>query len=335
MSMGSKSSSSSSSSSPHSFQSETHIIQNAAKDVWDRSLPGKIVNPPPQQQSNTQFQSKLYSKKSSSSSSSTAAVGARKGRTSSSASTRAVSAIGSVAITPLLTEAFARIGMYTIQFNKLQYPQVPRGVTELTLVFHGPHGQDVHTDALMKSLNETKSTTSSSMSTSYNFMMNWELYSQNMIQASFNGDRIGREVAKRLPARIRRVHIIGISVGAHAAEACVRQLKQDRHDRIYIQETLLDPVCAKGVLDLEYGIREFGSMADYAQQFVNTDDVMPFSNSPCLKCAVFDITACRPEEIRGHDWPLVYYAQQQLQRDMGFVQDSNKKGRGVVVVIDK
>jgi hypothetical protein len=253
---------SSKSASPHSFQSETQItIQNAAKDVWDRSLPGKIAVT----QRNTQFQSKLSSKKASG-----AATATTKTTTKSSSRHRnhhhpvgTVGAIGSVALTPLLTEAFSRIGMYTIKFNKLQYPQVPRGVTELTLVFHGAHGPDVHTDALMKSLNETSASassmsSSSSSQSSYNFMMNWELYSQNMIQASFNGDRIGREVAKRLPARIRRVHIIGISIGAHAADACVRQLKRDRQDRIYIQETLLDPVCARGVLDLEYGLRESG-----------------------------------------------------------------------------
>lgn len=309
------------SSPPTSFRSKALVIENTL----------------PEHESSTAFQSKLYSKSIPSSSAKVAKKSQddnddddddRDSHESSRHTSGAVSgAIGSVAITPILIEGFSRLGAYMINFGRLQYPQVPRGVTEMTIVFHGVNGQDEFTTLLMTSLNKTSSP--------FNYLMNWEYYSKNMAQAPFNGERIGREVARRLPARIRLIHVIGVSAGAHAADACVRQLKKDRRDRIYVQETLLNPVCARGLLDLEYGEREFGSVADYAQHFLNrNDDALSFSSSPCLKCAVFDVTLRRPSTISSGQewWPLIFYSTR--FSDRGFVDDSNKLGRGVVIVLE-
>ena len=80
----------------------------------------------------------------------------------------------------------------------------------------------------------------------------------------------------------------------------------------YVQETLLDPLCARGIWDLTYGVRQFGRAADYAQQFYNTDDPVPFTNTPLTGAAVVDVTPVRPPAVFGHDWPLVYYTQYRL-----------------------
>jgi hypothetical protein len=311
---------------PTSFRSETLIIHNAAKNELEkRSLSeGTKLDPAT---TSTEFKSKLYSKSSQSSAASSATLKRphkNRRRGGSRHSGPSVSgAIGSVALTPLLLEGFSRLGVYMIQFGRLHYPQVPRGVIEMTIVFHGANGYDNATALLMMSLNRTVSP--------YNFLLNWDTYSHNTIQAPFNAERIGKEVARRLPARIRRIHVIGISVGAHAADACVRQLKRDRSHHIYIQETLLNPVCARGLLDLEYGERVFGRAADYAQHFWNRndEDALSFTNSPCLKCAVHDVTLRRPRTFVGQEWPLHYYVKSQ---DHGFVDDANKHGRGVVIV---
>jgi len=49
--------------------------------------------------------------------------------------------------------------------------------------------------------------------------------------------------------------------------------------------------------------------ADYAEQYLNTDDPVLSTNKPLQKCATVDVTSLRPPEIFGHDWPLVYYTQ--------------------------
>jgi hypothetical protein len=287
-------------------------IRRTAEDLWQRSLAGNLI-------SDRLPGSSLFAAKDKN----------RKGASSSGggSSRRTVLLGGTVLLTPLFAEGFARLGTLFLQIDALEYPQVPPDVTEITIVFHGANGLDENTDVLMKNL-ETQT------STPYNFMMNWTQYSQNLVQASFNGDRIGQEVAKRLPAHITKVHIIGISVGAAAADACVVQLKKDRPDnQVYIQETLLDPLCARGVLDLTYGEREFGAEADYAQQILNTDDPVPFTNAACTKCATLDITLCRPPEIFGHDWPLIFYAN--WIGMLGFVDDSKKLKEGVVFTVNK
>ena len=232
--------------------------------------------------------------------------------------------------------------------------------TTITLVFHGSGGTDTNTEALMSKLGGPTNA----------FMIHWYDYSKSTVFAAWNGQHIGTEVAKRLmtsssssvssnnnknnttknsnkakkKARQKYIfHIIGISVGAMACDACVVELqhqiqqlqqqqkkKYDAEDdeeeedgntttpavEYYVQETLLDPLCARGIWDLTYGIRHFGRAADYAQQFYNTDDPVPFTNTPMTWAAVVDVTPVRPPAMFGHDWPLVYYTQYRLPPTM-------------------
>jgi hypothetical protein len=224
---------------------------------------------------------------------------------------------------PIMADFLSRFSSSLVPLDNLEYPQPHESVSEITIVFHGRRGPDENTEALMKAVSKTSE---------YVFLMDWSRFS-NMFQAAYVGENIGREVARRLPPQIEKVHVIGISVGASAADACVTQLKKDR-STVYVQETLLDPVCARGLFDVDYGVREFGRSADYAQQYLNNDDSVTFSNQPTRRCAVIDVTPCRPRQpfqVPGHDWPLIYYFRD--ARRTGFVPDSRKLGRGVVVKI--
>ena len=71
--------------------------------------------------------------------------------------------------------------------------------------------------------------------------------------------------------------------------------------------TLLDPFTQRGIFDFGYGNRSFGKSADYTEQYLNTDDPVPSTNSPLKNCVCYDITKLRPESIFGHDWPVAYY----------------------------
>jgi len=187
---------------------------------------------------------------------------------------------GIVVVTPLALEGYA-ISSPKPQTNidAIPLPQITNGGDVYTIVFHGANGPDANTDALIDAL------------------------------ALADGNNNGRDRVKMVASKI---HVIGISVGAFAADSFAQSLKRKEVGtdvENYVQLTLLDPFSLKGALGIGYGDREFGKAVDYAQQYLNTDDPVPSTNRPLQKCATIDVTSLRPPEIFGHDWPLVYYTQ--------------------------
>jgi hypothetical protein len=82
-------------------------------------------------------------------------------------------------------------------------------------------------------------------------------------------------------SNLKTIHLIGISVGSFAANAAAVECKASPKDkRPFIQLTLLDPFTQRGIFDFGYGNRVFGKSADYAQQYLNTDDPVPSTNAP-------------------------------------------------------
>ena len=251
------------------------------------------------------------------------------------ASRRNLLNLGTALVTlPIIGEDLSRVASFSIRPNgdeAFMMNAPSQGwdcVKEVTLVFHGAGGKDKNTDALLKELQQLD------CETSYSTVLDWNEYSKNILQASFNGQVIGRLVADQLLSKaplLQKVHLIGISVGAFGCTTCAETIKSSR-PRIYVQQTLLDPFCQRGVFDIWYGSRRFGASADYAQQFINTDDPVFSTNSPLKKCAIYDVTSLRPREVFGHDWPLIYYTQ---QGKVGFVDANDKGERGSVTVVGR
>lgn len=239
-------------------------------------------------------------------------------------------------VPPILLEAYSRVGAFAIgspegvkegdtskvlgneSYSFLPPPQNMEwdNVEHATIVFHGAGGQDSYTDELMKRL-ETDARPSSK--SCYSHIVDWGEYSTNILQASYNGQRIGKLVARELLARsktsntnLKTIHFIGISVGAFCADAAVDEVKRNLEGGTdaapFVQLTLLDPFQQRGIFGVGYGNRVFGKSADYAEQFLNTDDPVPSTNKPLKNTVCYDVTNLRPETIFGHDWPLVYYA---------------------------
>ena len=138
------------------------------------------------------------------------------------------------------------------------------------------------------------------------------------------------------------------SVGAFAADAACSEYKtlwsssssaSSTSPRPTLQLTLLDPFTQLGVLGPGYGARNFGASADYAQQFMNTDDPVPSTNEPCEGCRVWDVTEARERgdgsnrDIFGHDWPLVYFSRY-WKGGVGMVQEGERGGKGKVTKVD-
>jgi Lipase len=309
-----------------------------------------------------------------------------------------------VLASPLLVEIYSRLGSI---FPNTQLPSgqdliMPssegnvdwNNVRHITLVFHGAGGQDVYTDELMKNLkdlsrdNEENSrrgsdsdsttarsaitTSSSSSSSNYCQIIDWSNYSTNLFQASFNGEAIGRNVAKYLSRKatnVETVHLIGISVGAFAANMAASEWKQKQQEEEeedsrsimnsrggsqkttttttaaavpVVQLTLLDPFTQRGIWGFGYGNRNFGASKniDYTHQYLNRDDPVPSTNEPLQYAVCYDVTSIRPAEIFGHDWPLVYYARHLTVKEdnakrsvVGIVPRDQRKPPGQVITI--
>ena len=252
-----------------------------------------------------------------------------------------------VVATPILLELYSRIGSLFIpntsgnkndkdstSGNDSRFIPPPSSTSEggswndvehVTIVFHGAGGQDGYTDELMKRLQQQ-----SNNNAYYNHIVDWSKYSTNILQASYNGQRIGKIVAQELFANqdsamnsLKTIHFIGISVGAFAADSAVDEVNKkikNKNSKPFVQLTLLDPFQQRGIFGINYGSNSFGGIkADYTQQYLNTDDPVPSTNKPVNLKNInicYDVTNLRPgknnnkeDEIFGHDWPLVYYTQ--------------------------
>jgi hypothetical protein len=261
-------------------------------------------------------------------------------------------------IPPILLEVYSRIGSFFVDISSsyddqqlvlspwsdATDPSLGKTINHITIVFHGAGGQDGYTDELMTRLRDydninNNRTIGSSITTTgtatpkelpfsqrySSYIVDWSAYSTNLFQASYNGEKIGRDLAQRLlqqQPHLRTVHLIGISVGSFAANAAAMKIKQvttttttnGGNNRItttnppFVQLTLLDPFTQRGILGFGYGNRNFGKFADYTEQYLNTDDPVPSTNTPLDYAVCYDVTNLRPDTIFGHDWPLVYYA---------------------------
>ena len=160
----------------------------------------------------------------------------------------------------------------------------PKDWDGAAVVFHGAGGPDGFTEALMERLNDTRKGGGKKQP---NFFYDWSAYSTNLFKAAFNGQAVGRHVGRELfdgltngksdVAVKREVHVIGISVGAFAADMAAKELRallrRNNVDDVTIQLTLLDPFTQRGVFGVGWGLKNFGKDGpDYAQQFMNTDD---------------------------------------------------------------
>ena len=237
---------------------------------------------------------------------------------------------------PIASELYARSGRLQTLLEK--GPSIDNDVKDITIIFHGAGGQDENTDNLLKMLRANASSKGQIIQ-----MIDWSADSADILQASVKGTKIGNqmgqfirdEIEQNNGNNVRNIQMIGISVGAFAADATLQTLNSVldpiTRKNINLQLTLLDPFQQKAVLGIGYGDKHFGDGADYAEQYLNTDDPVPSTNKPLQKCATVDVTSLRPPEIFGHDWPLVYYTQ--TLKGNGIVAHEERRTIGSVEIL--
>mmetsp|Transcript_13680 Transcript_13680/g.20557 ORF Transcript_13680/g.20557 Transcript_13680/m.20557 type:complete len:290 (+) Transcript_13680:95-964(+) len=226
--------------------------------------------------------------------------------------------------------------------------------SDLVLIFPGAGGPDKFTDELETTLttylNKKKNNAPSFMNLfsadpkakTVVKTLDWQDFRGSILTAAYDSEAFGEEVGSILcnqSIECNSIHCVGISVGAFAANACISILKKKRSEneptanKPYLRLTLLDPFTSRGVGGSGYGNTYFGLEADYAEQYLNTDDPVPSTNEPLSLCTTYDVTGAPerddfelPENESMHRWPLVYFARYGYKNSAGKILEHGKDG---------
>lgn len=142
----------------------------------------------------------------------------------------------------------------------------------------------------------------------------WSQYAADKLAASKAGLAVGGQVGKSLASgsySYEAIQLIGHSAGAFVIQAACDSYRAGGGAAL-VHLTFLDPFTGNGLIDWTYGKRRFGTGADFAEAYVNTDDPVPSTNGLLRKAHNFDVTALAPAEVTGSDshwWPVTYYTE--------------------------
>lgn len=154
---------------------------------------------------------------------------------------------------------------------------------------------------------------------------------------SYTGQAIGRKIGEALAERedLRSLHVTGTSAGGFAANECISAYVAAAGERrATTRLSLFDPFCARAdevAPPWDNGLRTsgallFGRDADFAEHYLNRDDIVPSTNFPLPLCHCYDVTgaaerASFPPPNTGnflkdigvrllgyHNWPIGYFA---------------------------
>lgn len=209
-----------------------------------------------------------------------------------------------------------------------ELPRIPlRKAEALFIIFPGFGGVDANTKRIEKAvLSNDRSHHTNRLVYTYD----WSLWAKNSFRAAYDAEKVGRIVAQQLYDMHEKIpfsnlHVVGISVGAFAANACLDELTKliESHNphrldqpmyELHTRLTLLDPFTTKGMFGHGYGERNFCKNAQYCEQFLNRDDNVPFTNTALSKAHVFDVTDCHLRDAfkplpgdNMHSWPAAFF----------------------------
>ena len=201
------------------------------------------------------------------------------------------------------------------------------------LLFHGSNGRE---DANVLALERRLRALVGGVSGVEVRLYVWSPHSDTKFRAAANGEHVGRllgEELGRMPA-LQAVHLIGHSAGAYIPDGLCEALKKASAGRVRVDVTYLDPIGFKGALDSGWGARHYGQCADYAEAYINTDDIVPATNTPLEHAWNVDVTEAGKRSgfnDGGHRWPLRYYEQMLTAEEaLPGAHEHAQRARGVV-----
>ena len=174
------------------------------------------------------------------------------------------------------------------------------------------------------------------------YVYDWLQWRGSFLRAAFDSQNVGRVIGTQIAQNqhLQNLHVIGISVGAFAADSCTKAYKELSPSPGKVHLTLLDPFTSKGVFGYGWGLTHFGVSADVVEDYLNVDDPVPTTNEPVVNAFTLDVTnseARREFEDSTHSWPVAYLANHwktDFDKDGNIIEPSSEaEPRGTVVVV--
>ena len=140
-------------------------------------------------------------------------------------------------------------------------------------------------------------------------LVDWRPYFESdAARISFAGQAVGRKLGRALFAEapgLRTLHVVGTSAGAWPAnEVCTAYVEAAAaaatKSRAAVILSLTDPFTQRadevGAPDKTdgFGMQNYGKSADYAEHYLNADDIDLSTSAPLQNCFCFDVTRARP-----------------------------------------
>jgi hypothetical protein len=218
------------------------------------------------------------------------------------------------------SEIFVRLPQQLVYGSAPIYaPERKPDQDSVVIIFPGAGGPDENTDSLRNKIKNEDAKSGISRDVE---VYDWLKWRGNFLRAAFDSQAVGRKVCTELTntegkyGKIKELHVIGVSVGAFAADSCTKTYKSLSQDPGNTRLTLLDPFTSKGVFGYGWGVSNFGKAADIAEVYLNRDDPVPTTNEPLQNAYNFDVTKSKARSAfqpatgdSMHSWPVVYLAQ--------------------------
>ena len=203
------------------------------------------------------------------------------------------------------------------------------------IIFHGSGGPDRETSDVLARFRQQDAAAGFKREVIVFNWMPW--FTSNTDRLSFQSASVGAALGKMLASNrdLRSLHIVGTSAGSFAADACcsayvaAAAVASAGYSRAAVRLTLADPFAARDGASFQSGrgAQFFGKDADFAEHYLNTDDIVPNTAVPLPLCYCYDVTGSAerksfpPPDKTGdvvydfilkslgyHSWPMGYLA---------------------------
>lgn len=184
----------------------------------------------------------------------------------------------------------------------------PSNSTKLTLSAHGVKDTS---NSWSAPLTNFINNVSPAKQTSFAHSISWQAFSDNVLICSVLGRNLGQEIGEKLAQnkQLSKVHLIGHSCGAFVVYGICEGLKEQQ-SKIIVQTTFLDPVSVYSGFFWDYGVKNFGTCANFSDTYIDTHDKVPGSNELLPHSKTKDVTMLRLQlksKTAPHIWPTEYY----------------------------
>ena len=184
-----------------------------------------------------------------------------------------------------------------VDTSSVELPVGCAGAENVFMIFHGAGGPDRETNDLLERVASQDASVALDRTVCLFDWRPWFSLGNRRNLNSYHGQAVGRRLGQLLAAsapELCTLHIVGTSAGAWPANELATSYVANTagRSRARVQLSLTDPFTARSDRPFAdpWGMRNFGRDADFAEQFLNSDDIAPSTNEPLPLCYCYDVT---------------------------------------------